>query len=69
MSEAKSISDAIHEAIEKDARNVYQISLASGVNSAALYRFMSGKRDLTLASADKLCKALGLELRQTKKGR
>jgi DNA-binding phage protein len=44
----------------------YALARDSGVNSAVVGRFMKGERDVTLTTAEKLCGALGLELRPTR---
>ena len=56
-------------AIRKGGMSRYRLAKLSGVSQTALSLFVNGKRSLTLGSAAKLCKALGLELRPTgKKG-
>ncbi len=45
----------------------YAVAKGAGVDVAALLRFMSGERTLTLPSAAKLAAFLGLELRPTKR--
>lgn len=50
----------------------YALSRDSGVNSAVVGRFLKGERDVTLTTAEKLCRVLGLELwpaRRLRKGR
>ncbi len=64
MSKSKSLPDVIRDTIRNDGRSLYKLAQDSGVNSAVLGRFMSGERDVNLRTADRLCKALGLELRQ-----
>ena len=39
-----------------------KISLETGISSAVLSRFVRGERTLTLPTADKLARYLGLEL-------
>jgi DNA-binding phage protein len=63
MSKSKSLSDVIRETIERDGRTIYRLSLDSGVNQAVLGRFVRGERDMNLRTADRVCRALGLELR------
>ncbi len=62
MSKSKSFADTIRTAIKRDGRTRYKISQDSGVNQAVIGRFVHGERDLNLRTADRLCKALGLEL-------
>jgi hypothetical protein len=45
----------------------YAAAKASGVNVSAVLRFLNGERDLKGQSIDKLCAALGLELKPVKK--
>lgn len=59
--------DVIREAIQRDGRTPYRLSLDSGVAQAVLSRFIRNERDLNLRTADRLCKALGLELRLVRK--
>ena len=72
MSKAKNMPDVIRAAIRKDGRSLYRLEIDTGVAAAVLSRFMRAKRDLNLRTADRLCRALRLELRQvrrTRKGR
>jgi len=46
--------------------SLYALAKRSGVDKGQLSRFMAGERDFQLTTADKLCKALGLELRKNK---
>lgn len=71
MGRSKSLPDVIRDAIRNDGRTLYRLALDSNVNSAVLGRLMSGKRDVNLRTADRLCRALGLELRPriTKRGK
>ena len=47
--------------------NCNQLSLKTGVSRGVLSNFMNHHRSLTLPTAAKLCKALGLELGPTQK--
>ena len=58
----KTMPDLIRAAIRRDGRTIYRLSKDSGVNQAVLGRFMRGERDLNLRTADKVCRALGLQL-------
>lgn len=67
-----SYSDIIRQAFKRDGRTPYALARDSGVNSAVVGRFLKGERDVTLTTAEKLCRALGLELRaadRKRKGR
>jgi transcriptional regulator with XRE-family HTH domain len=57
-----SISDQLHNAIQKSGLTRYEISKQSGVDQAALSRFVNGKQSLTLDKVDKLADVLGLKL-------
>ena len=61
------MSDVIRKAIQQDERSVCRISVDAGVTHAVLSRFINGKRDLNMRTADKVCRALGLELRPVRK--
>jgi plasmid maintenance system antidote protein VapI len=52
----------IRTAIKKSGNSVYRLAKDSGVPQAALCRFVNGKRGITLATASKLVKTLGLRL-------
>lgn len=72
MTRIKSLADVIRDAIERDERTRLRTQLAkvSGVADAQLSRFCRKQRDLTLGTADRLCRVLGLSLRPTgRKGR
>jgi len=57
-----SISDQLRQAME--SHSAYSLAKNSGVNGAAILRFKSGERSMTLPSVDKLAELLGLELRE-----
>ena len=40
------------------------LALRAGVNSGLLYRFLAGDRDMTLDTADRVCRCLNLRLVQ-----
>ena len=65
----KSFADLIRTVAKRDGRTVYALARDSGVDSAVVGRFMKGERDVTLTTAEKLCRTLGLELRSTRRGR
>jgi len=64
---AKSFPDIIRGAIRKDGRTIYRLAIDSGVNQGVLGRFMRNERDMNLRTAEKVCRALGLELRAMKR--
>lgn len=57
----------IRDAITRTGKNLNTVAKESGVTQPVLQRFMSGERDILLTkTAQKLCKYLGLELREKK---
>ena len=58
----------IRKAIKKGKWSGYRLAKESGVPQAVVCRFINGKRDITLATASKLVKALGLKLTPAQKG-
>jgi DNA-binding phage protein len=60
------ISDQLREAIRTSGQSLYKVAKESKIPSAILYRFMSGQRAPSMGTVDRLCKYLGLELRQAK---
>jgi len=57
---AGAISDALRAAIQASPRSIYQIGRDSGISQIVVSRFLSGERDIHLATADRLAKALGI---------
>jgi len=66
-----SFPDIIRAAVRRDGRTLYRLEKDSGVDVAVLQRFMKGERGLNLRTAEKICRAVGLELLPSKprKGR
>ena len=56
------LSDAMRTAIQESDLNVHQLAKQSGVSHPVILRFVSGKRDIRLATASKLAKALSVTL-------
>lgn len=56
------ISDTLRDALMTDKRTIYEIAREAQLEPDVLYRFRDGN-DIRLATADKLCKALGLSLK------
>ena len=67
MSKRQTIADALRQAIAADERTEYRLAKDADLSQGVLSRFTAGERDLRLGTADKLCQALGLELKQTRK--
>jgi DNA-binding phage protein len=61
-SAAGSLSETLKLAIRASGKSVYQIASDSGVSQIVVSRFLSGERDIRMATADKLAGALGLKL-------
>ncbi len=60
------LETVMKKAITKSDLNYNRIAIEADVAKSALTLFMSGKRTLTLPVADRICRVLGLELRQKK---
>jgi transcriptional regulator with XRE-family HTH domain len=60
---SKDIEKKLRDAIIKSKMSRYRISRLSGVSEAQLSLFVNNKRTLTLTSAAKVAKVLGLELK------
>ena len=63
------IETQLREAIQGSGMSCYEIAKRAGVTNSQLSLFLSGQRSLTLTSAAKIARVLGLELRRVKKGR
>ena len=68
-SDTSDIETQLREAIMSASMSQYRIAKDSGVAKSQLSLFLSGQRSLTLTSAAKIARVLGLELRPAKKGR
>jgi transcriptional regulator with XRE-family HTH domain len=66
---AKGIESQLRQAIKQANMSRNQLSIKSGVDPAQLCYFVQGKRTLTLRSAEKIARALELELKPIKKGK
>lgn len=58
--ESGAISDALRAAVKASSKSVYQICKESGISQIVVSRFLSGERDIRLATADRLAQALGI---------
>ncbi|MFO0969294.1 MAG: helix-turn-helix transcriptional regulator [Gemmataceae bacterium] len=61
------LMEAARKAIKDSDLTLYRIAKDSGVSYAALHRFVSGKRGLSLEGFDTLCRFLGLQLVKTER--
>ena len=57
-----SLSQALKKSLQESDKTVYQIAKEAGVSQIMISRFLSGERDIRMATADKLAHALGLRL-------
>ena len=57
-----SLSESLKQAIRDSEHSEYQIAKAAGVSQIVISRFLSGERDIRMATADKVADALGLKL-------
>ena len=55
------------DAIQKSGLNRFQLAKHAGLPYAVVHGLVSGGRDVTLASAERLCEVLGLELRSMRR--
>lgn len=60
-----SVSDALKRAIQTSDLTVYEIAKRAKVSQIIISRFLSGERDIRMATADKLSQVLGLKLVST----
>jgi ribosome-binding protein aMBF1 (putative translation factor) len=58
----RSLSTCLKRAIKRSPKTSYQLAKEAGVSQIMVSRFLSGKRDIRLATADRLAHALGLKL-------
>jgi hypothetical protein len=56
------LSDSLKQALRASDKTMYQIAQEAGISQIVLTRFLSGERDIRMATADKLAEALGLRL-------
>jgi hypothetical protein len=62
--EPGALSEILKNAIQSSSKTVYQICKEAEVSQIVVSRFLSGQRDIRLATADRLAKALGLTVAQ-----
>ncbi len=56
------LSQALRDALRASDKSMDQIAQVAGVSQIVVSRFLSGERDIRMATADKLAEALGLKL-------
>jgi len=59
------LSQALKDALRTSSKSMYQVAQDAGVSQIVVSRFLSGERDIRMATADKLADALGLSLAPT----
>jgi transcriptional regulator with XRE-family HTH domain len=57
-----SLSEALKRAIRESDKTEYQLAKDAEVSQIIVSRFLTGERDIRMATADKLAKVLGLKL-------
>ena len=62
-SDDNTLRAAIRAAFEKSGLSRFEWARRADVDYSAVHGFVGGSRDMTLRSASRLCKVLGLELR------
>lgn len=58
------LADTLRAEFRASGLTCYRVAKNAGISPQVLGRFLAGERDLRLATADKVARALGLELRQ-----
>jgi plasmid maintenance system antidote protein VapI len=59
----ETLSEILRKQIEESGASINYIAVCSDIPAPVLWRFVRGKRDLTLRTATKLAKYLRLEMR------
>jgi len=67
--QSATISNQLRAIIRGRGLTPYAVSQAADVSPSVVTRFVNGERGLTSDSLDLICEALGLELRETRRGR
>ena len=66
------MADFMHKmrtAIERDSRSLYQLARDAGMGYGVLHRIATGQRsNMTIATAERLAKVLGLRIELRRKG-
>lgn len=67
MARRLSWNDVVRRAVKASGLSLYRVAKDSGVNVAPLQRFMVGQHGLTLDSAERIGRLIGLEIRPVKR--
>lgn len=59
---ARELPEQLRDTIEQRGVTPYELGKAAAVDTAVISRFLSGERDIRLATAGRLATALGLKL-------
>jgi ribosome-binding protein aMBF1 (putative translation factor) len=59
---SESIADVLKQAISSSDRSIQEIAMESTASEGAIMRFLSGEKDIRLATADRLVRVLNLRL-------
>lgn len=62
LPEAGDIAEALKTALQASPQSIYKICQEAGISQIVVSRFLSGERDIRLATADRLAKVLGLSV-------
>ena len=62
------LAEQLRAAICESGVSRYGLAKQTGLSYAVVHRFVAGERDITLATATKITKVLGLELRPVQGG-
>ena len=65
----ETVSDRLRAVIRARGLSSVQVAVDAGVAPSVISRFVSGERGLTTSTLDAVCLSLGLELRETRRGR
>jgi plasmid maintenance system antidote protein VapI len=65
MHSRESLVEVLRREILGAGKSVFAVAKEAHVSQPILSRFLSGKRGITLQTAERLCLSLGLELRRT----
>ncbi|HMF13072.1 MAG TPA: helix-turn-helix domain-containing protein [Gemmataceae bacterium] len=64
-SSRESLVEVLRREILGAGKSVFAVAKEARVSQPILSRFLSGKRGITLQTAERLCRTLGLELRRS----
>ena len=69
MATTQDIGDRLRQAAIDSGLSMKQLAVRSGLFYQSVHGFLRTGRGLSLQSAEKLCKVLGLELRPVRRGK